>query len=271
MTPGYQALRESAAWLDLSARGRIIVTGEDRARLLHALTTNHVQQMQPGDAAYAFFLNAQGRILADVNIVCREDHFLLDLEPEVHEAIYQHIDHYIIADDVQIEDVTAGTVCYGIEGPQAEQYRTPGAVPLSLTGQPGFRLFTDTPLKQTLPEATLDDARLVRLENGKPRYGEDITGTSLPQETQLKSALHFSKGCYLGQEIVERIRSRGHVNKLLAPFTAKQEMPRGTKIVVEGNEVGEVTSSAYSPAQQRTVGLAYVRATAVKPGETLHL
>ena len=80
-------LRESAAWLDLSARGKIRVTGEDRARLLHAMTTQDVQSLTPGQGCYAFFLNAQGRILGDVNIFCREDFFLLDTEPETRQKL----------------------------------------------------------------------------------------------------------------------------------------------------------------------------------------
>ncbi|HCC56515.1 MAG TPA: hypothetical protein DEQ47_04510 [Solibacterales bacterium] len=244
-TPGYQALRESAAWIDLSARGRIRVTGEDRARLLHALTTNHIQQMQPGDVVYAFFLTAQGRILADVNVVCRAEDFLLDVEPEVRELVYQHLDHYIIADDVQLEDITASTTCVGIEGPEALQYAPASAVKLSVTGAPGFRLYEASDLIEKLPQATLDDVRIVRLEHGKPRYGEEITATTLPQETNLHQALHFQKGCYLGQEIIERIRSRGHVNKVLMPF--------------QGDTEGEVVSSVFSPALQKNVGLAWLK------------
>ena len=99
---GYDALRNGAAWLDVSARGKIKLTGEDRARLLHAMTTNHIQQLTPGTGCYAFFLTVQGRILADVNILCRPDHFLLDVEPETREKVYQHLDHYIIADDVTL-------------------------------------------------------------------------------------------------------------------------------------------------------------------------
>jgi folate-binding protein YgfZ len=272
MTKGYQALRESAAWIDLSSRGRIRMTGEDRARLLHALTTNHVQQMKPGDVCYAFFLNAQGRILADVNIICREEDFLLDVEPEVRELVYQHLDHYIIADDVQLEDITESTACLGIEGPGSDQYRSTDSVQLTVTGAPAFRLYRDDEgLRQRLVQATPEDAELLRIENGKPRYGQDIFSTSLPQETQIAGALHFQKGCYLGQEIVERIRSRGHVNKLLVPFTAKQPLHSGDKIVIDGKEVGDVTSAVLSPTTGETVGLAYVRTTTVKAGETLSL
>src|SRR3954449_1472009 len=95
-TAGYEALMNGAALLDLSDRGRIRVTGEDRARLLHAMTTNHVQQMKPGDGIYAFFLNAQGRILADAFVLCFDDHFLLDTAPETRQSVYEHLDRYII-------------------------------------------------------------------------------------------------------------------------------------------------------------------------------
>src|SRR6202000_746029 len=93
-TGGQEAVLASGGLVDLSSRGRIRVTGEDRARLLHAMTTNHVQQMKAGDGLYAFFLNAQGRILADAYVLCFEDHFLLDTAPETRQAVYSHLDQY---------------------------------------------------------------------------------------------------------------------------------------------------------------------------------
>ena len=116
---GYEALRNHAAWIDLSARGKIKLTGEDRARLLHAMTTNHIQQLTPGSGCYAFFLNDKGRVLADANVLCRPDYFLLDVEPETREPLYQHLDRFIIADDVTLEDVTGATATIAMEGPQA--------------------------------------------------------------------------------------------------------------------------------------------------------
>src|SRR5580704_1402677 len=102
MLSGYDALRTAAAWLDLTARGRIYVTGEDRARLLHAITTNHVLQLTPGTGCYTFFLNAQGHILADANLLCLADRILLDTEPETRARVFSHVDKYIIADDVAL-------------------------------------------------------------------------------------------------------------------------------------------------------------------------
>src|ERR1700676_1659168 len=119
MSAGYWALRERAAWLDLSSRGKIRATGDDRVRLLHAMTTNHIEQLKPGEGCYAFFLNAQGRILGDVNLFYFDDHILLDTEPEMLQPLFPHIDRYIIADDVTIENETGRMCTIGNEGPEA--------------------------------------------------------------------------------------------------------------------------------------------------------
>jgi folate-binding protein YgfZ len=298
MPAGYDALRASAAWLDLSARGRIYATGADSARLLHAMTTNHVQQLKPGMGCYAFFLNAQGHILADVDLLRLEDRFLLDTEPETRERVYRHLDKYIIADDVALEDASDALACLSVEGPHAAAVLAAIGAPVpdadyahaawngsiveraSSTGQPGFRIFLPAQSKTewigwleaagAVP-ATQDEARTVRLEQGKPRYGEDIFDTTLPQETRQTDAVHFAKGCYLGQEIVERIRSRGHVNRMLVKLEIESaaRLPAGAKIEAEGKECGEVTSSAFSPALGKTVALAYVRAQHAAAGTVL--
>jgi len=293
-TAGYDSLTNGAALLDLSSRGRIRVTGEDRARLLHAMTTNHVQQMKPGDGIYAFFLNAQGRILADAYVLCFADHFLLDTAPETRQALYEHLDHYIIADDVTLEDVTEETFSFGLEGPkaadtaarcgmQAPHHRFSHVLSgefvvaaISSTGPHGVRIYGPTRHKEEAI-ATIEgagaiaaseaDAETVRIENFVPRYGCDITEHTLPQETQQMHALHFQKGCYLGQEIVERIRSRGHVNRLLMGFRIESSTtppPPGTKLMLEGQPAGEVTSSA--AANSAVFGLAYVRTQWAKSG-----
>jgi folate-binding protein YgfZ len=281
---GYEALRNRAAWLDLSARGKIKLTGEDRARLLHAMSTNHIQQLTPGSGCYAFFLNDKGRVLADANVLCRPNHFLLDVEPETREALYQHLDRFIIADDVTLEDATDVTATIAVEGPDAARVleRAGAPVPeaefssvdwhkalvarLNSTGSAGFFIFAPAADKPALIArlegagavfADAEAARVVRLERGKPRYGEDISERFLAQEANQPQALHFSKGCYLGQEIVERVRSRGQIHRVLKPLTLETKEPPlpGTKL-----ETGaEVTSAAYSPAMDKVVALAYVR------------
>jgi folate-binding protein YgfZ len=298
MGPGYNALREKAAYLDVSARGKIFAAGEDRVRLLHAMTTNHVQQLQPGQGCYAFFLNAQGRILADVNLFVLPDRILLDVEPEVRERVYQHLDKFIIADDVMLEDASDSLTAINVEGPVAAEVMFELSAPIpedpwshldwngrivariNVTGEPGFRIFA--PKEQEgaligelalagLPPALAEEARVVRLEHAKPRYGEDIFENTLPQETQQMHALHFSKGCYIGQEIVERIRSRGHVNRMLVGLRiGSSEAPAaGAKLSAEGAEVGEITSAAFSPGLGKAAALGYVRSQYAVPGVDL--
>ncbi len=294
MTPGHEALLHGAALIDLSSRGRIRVTGEDRARLLHALTTNHVEQMKPGDGIYVFFLSAQGRIQADAYVLCFEDHFLLDTEPETRQPLIDHLDHYIIADDVALEDVTAETFSLGVEGPQASEVagRCGLAAPhhrfshvrwgdlfaaaISATGAHAVRIYGAVQRKDETAAilegegaiaASAQDAEIVRVENFVPRYGCEITEHTLPQETQQTHAMHFQKGCYLGQEIVERIRSRGHVNRMLMGFRIEPPItppPPGTKLMLEGKPAGEVTSSTLS--NNAVFGMAYVRVPGARSG-----
>jgi aminomethyltransferase len=270
MTPGYQALREGAAWLDLSARGRIVARGRDRARFLHNLTTNNVKAMIPGASLYAFVLTPQGRIVGDLYLLNRPDDILIDTEPELPGKLRAHILKYKVADQVELDDVTESTVCIGVEGPNAP---SPPAdrdtVPFTETGQPGYRIYCSREEKNAViaalesagvKPATAEDARLARIENGKPRYGEDILETSLPQETGQMHAVSFNKGCYLGQEIVERIRARGHVNRHFRKLEldGRDLVAPGTKLTVDGKEA-EITSSIWSPAQARLIALAYVR------------
>jgi tRNA-modifying protein YgfZ len=297
MSNGYRALRENAAWFDLSTRGKLRVTGEDRARLLHAMSTNHIQQLTPGQGCYAFFLNAQGRIQADAHVLCFEDHILLDTEPETAQKLYEHIDRFIIADDVTLENATAEMATIAIEGPESGAVlRALGAplpetdfnttawkgtvvAKLSATGAEGYWLIAPRAECEALlalldiPHAETAAVHTVRLEHGKPRYGEDIFDTTIPQESRQLHAIHPSKGCYLGQEIVERVRSRGHVNKLLCHvrIESAQECAAGAKIMADEKEAGQITSAAFSPAARAVFALAYMRAEFVRPGVTFSL
>lgn len=297
---GYHALHQGAAWLDLTGRVHLRVGGQDRVRWLHAMCSNHIQQLRPGEGCYAFFLNAQGRILADANVLCLQECFLLDLEPETRGRMLDHLERHIIADDVTLEDRTEVTAVLGVEGPQAEAIMAalgapiPGApgshlawrecrvARLTATGAAGFRIFapreSHRELLQALEQAgavsaTADEVRIVRLEQGRPRYGEDVTDKHLPQETQLLHAIHFQKGCYLGQEIVERIRSQGNVHRRLVPLriAAQQAPDPGAPIVAGEQRVGEVSSAAWSPKFGEVVALGYVRPAEIPAGVELHV
>lgn len=288
----YTALRTRAAYIDLAGRGNIRVTGEDRARLLHAMCTNHVQQLIPGTGCYAFFLTAQGRILADANIFCMPDYLLLDTEPEARETLRQHLDNYIIADDAVLEDFTGTMAAVALEGPAAEEVmkglggpaaHMPYAIAqwehglvahVSYTGGPGYIVFTPAEQRADLiarfgaaglPEARLAEAEAVRLEHGRPRHGVDFSDANIPQETQVAHAVHASKGCYLGQEIVERVRSRGHVNRQLATLEFDTDRPplKGAKVRAGEAEAGEIRSAVYSPALGVSLAIALVRVEAL--------
>ena len=295
---GYEALREGVGWLNLSQRGRIRATGEDRVRLLHAMTTNDIRQLEPGQGCYAFFLNVQGRILADAVVLAMPDALVIDTEPETRSSLYGHLDKYIIADDVALEDVTETTIEIGIEGPAAfevlEKLGAPApAAPywhaqwseatvarFSTTGRAGFSVIAPAAARDALIRdleaagaisADTEAARTARLEQGCPRYGEDITERHIPHETQLLSGVNFNKGCYIGQEIVERVRSRGGVHRFLVGLEIDADRPPSTdaRITAGGKEVGEITSAAYSPALGRTAALAYVRTGEIPPGAEL--
>lgn len=298
MSEGYEALHHGAAWIDAGTRGRIAVRGRDRARLLHNLSTNDIKKLEPGAGCYAFLLNAQGRMQADVTVFCFAGHFLLETEPETRETVMRWIRRYIIADQVELEDVTEQTAELALEGPGAAAVLAGLNAPVSdapyahlpwgdvtvarasLTGQPGFRLFLPAAERDATVQrleaagarqASDGDARAVRIENGIPRWGDDLHENTLVQESGQMHAVSFTKGCYLGQEIVERVRARGHVNRKLARLQvdAAEALPAGTKLSAGGAEAGEITSSVWSPRFGKVAALAYVRVPHGEPGTVL--
>jgi aminomethyltransferase len=251
MTPD-QALRESAAWVHLPDRGVIAATGEDRARLLHAMCTNDVQSLKPGQAVYAFFLNAQGRILSDAWILCQPDALWIDVEPECREKVFTHLDKFIIADDVTLEDISSRAPVIELFGPRAADFAPPDAFALTPTRH---RVYAEP---AGVPQTSFPEWNTARLEQGIPRYGLDILEKHLAHETRQMHAVSFTKGCYLGQEIVERVRSRGAVHKHLTPIRIPTDaaLEPGTEIVSGEARAGELFSSAWSPALATTVALA---------------
>ena len=231
MSDGYQALREGAAWLDLSTRGRIVARGRDRARFLHNVTTNDVKKMMPGDSCYAFLLTPQGRIVGDLQILCRADDFLLDTEPELREKVRLHILKYKVADQIELEDVTDSTAAIGVEGPAAPpplEGWTTAPVHDHRTARLSCVLFTcGEGSRDRASDSRRRKARHKRRRSHRaPRKRQAALRrrhpqTSLPAGDAADSRRQLQKGCYLGQEIVERIRARGHVNRLLK----KLELP----------------------------------------------
>jgi aminomethyltransferase len=290
------ALLDHVALAPLDDLGWISATGADRVRWLNGMTTNAIVQLQPGEGNYNFLLSAQGRIQGDAYIFALPDSLLLETDRSRLAMMMQLLDRFIIMDDVELNDVTAtrsGLLC---AGPQAAEIlrsagiETEGLAELSLREVPwrGFNLsliHAHSPLVSrfelwaepaTIQELTSglgtatpvgpEALELLRLLEGTPRYGIDIRDRELPQETGQTRALHFAKGCYLGQEIVERIRSRGNVHRTFHGFALQGELPApGTAIEVDGKAVGELTSVARIPLSSGTLQLAlgYIRREAL--------
>lgn len=298
---GYQALHNSAAWFDISPRGRLQVRGEDRQRFIHAMCTNDVESLLPGQGTRGFFLDTQGHIQAHCRIFMAEDHLLLDCEPERQIVLANHLERFIIMDDVTLEDASAKLGGIAVEGPGAEATaqalggRLPPAQALShirdgemtvarssLTGQPGLWYLLDPSRKAKLideladagaVEASPEDVSTVRVENQIPLQGEDYPETAIPQQTQQMDVVSFTKGCYLGQEIVERVRARGKLQKLLVglELEASTPPPAGSTVFLDGREVGRLTSPVFSPTMGKAIGFAILRREAASPGTSVRV
>jgi folate-binding protein YgfZ len=294
----FQALLSGCGIYDLSSRARIAVTGGDRVRWLNGMVSNNIRDLAPGHGVYAFMLNAQGRIQADLYVYQRGDSLLVDTELAQREKVLQLFDHYIIADDVEIANISDQFSAIGLAGPASRRVLEragiafPDLVPLEFcspkcdcacgclqctvvrsddaTGTSYEIWLTPDQQKPTWEALVAAGAipvgssalELRRISIGIPRYGVDIRERDLPQETGQTRALSFTKGCYLGQEIVERIRSRGAVHRQFTAFMVEGALPEvGRKIVAEEKEVGEITSSAILPLPggDRAVALGYLR------------
>ncbi len=290
---------DAAAEPDVPGGGWIAVTGGDRVRWLNGMVTNSVQALTPGDGAYSFFLNAQGRIQGDCTVWAEPDRLLLQTSTGQVTPLTGMLDRFIIMDDVEIADLSGASHGMVIAGPKAldtlhvagfAQTRATRLLKRqTVTWQghqvallhpysplvPRFELWFDsaTSLGQAhraLLEAgatacDLIDLELLRVAEGTPRFGMEIRERELPQETGQTRALHFSKGCYLGQEIVERIRSRGNVHRTFTSFTLHGGIARpGTALFAEGKEVGELTSIASAPIDGNVLALGFIRREALE-------
>jgi folate-binding protein YgfZ len=303
----YWALKESASLLDLSHRGRLLVRGRDAPRFLHGMVTNEVKAMEVGRGNYAFFLDVHGRILADARILrLGPQAYLVDCEPRCIEAIRQTLRKHIIADQVVVEDAGAPEACLAVEGPCALEvlrdaigFDPPHMLPLehlelpddplrivraSISGQIGYWILASAErLARVWDQGRRAGAALgarpvgfaateiCRIEAGLPRHGADMDEKTLPQETGQMHAISFTKGCYLGQEIVERIRSRGQVHRRLVGllFEGKQDARAGMEIRAGDQGIGNVTSAAYSFGLRRTIALGMVRREFAEPGTSV--
>jgi folate-binding protein YgfZ len=295
----YRVLRSGCGVFDLTWRSKIAIGGKDRTRWLNGMISNNVRDLPPGRGVYGFVLNAQGHILGDLYVWNRGESLMADIEAFQEQSLLALLKRYIIMDKVEFEKQQDRLAVLGLAGPAAEQalrqmgIDIPALEPLQLAdpawrGQPitvargdnplvpHFELWAQPGIVGQLREAAASSgARPVgaealetrRIVSGTPRYGRDIRERDLPQETGQARALSYTKGCYIGQEIVERIRARGRVHRMFTGFRLDAEgASSGSKVVASGQEAGEITSVALVPSQagEVRIALGYIRREAAE-------
>ena len=316
----HHAVRNSVGIVDISYRSRHQLTGDDRATFLHRIISNDIEGLSGGQGTYAMLLTHRGKIIADLNIYVFEDTITIDAAPETAENIFTELDKYIIADDVEISDLTAETGAIAVHGPKSselvqsvldvsdvdalperhncvcetdDRFKHPIAcVRTDTTGEVGYMLYTAAEALASLWEALMTEGsqfevqpigwhalESLRIEAGVPRYGAELTDAAIPLEAELEHAIDFEKGCYIGQEIVARMKYRGHPNRLLRGIAiddnptsqADCKLRPGARVFNGEKEVGWVTSATFAPTLAKEVALGYVRIAVTEPGSRVQV
>jgi folate-binding protein YgfZ len=288
----YEAVRYGGAGLiDLSTlRGRIRVSGSEATMFLNGLITNDVKNLAQNRWMPAVFPTVQGRLIGAVRVIRGSGpEFLIDTETTSHDAVLKTVSRFTLAGDFKVSDVTKETALLTVQGERAAEvvekvFATPVSglpsngvvetdvtiIRASHTGENGFDLFIDSSRKAELQQALEaagaqpigeDTFEILRVEAGIARFGQDMDETNVVPETNLDDAVSFTKGCYVGQEIIVRIKHRGHPAKKLTQlrFETDQQIEPGAVIrSTENQEIGRVTSAVVSP-KRGSIGLGYVR------------
>ncbi|MFP3940849.1 MAG: YgfZ/GcvT domain-containing protein [Thermoanaerobaculia bacterium] len=303
-----EALHSACGLVDRSWVDRLEISGADRQRFLGGMVTCQVRDLGEGGGAYGFVTTRKGGVLADFALLELGDRFVLELQPGRGRAVAEHLTRYVLADRVEVRplpdllpltlvgpaarDLVRELVEDGL--PEAAEARWGhGAVTVAgrpvrlaarpLLGEEGWTLWTDAADARPVAQAVLarapavpvgfDALDTVRIEAGVPWWGRDYDESNLPQETGLEEALNFTKGCYLGQEVVARIHYRGGVNRgvRFLQFDGDEPPPEGTELFLEGRRVGRVGSVAVSAVLEGPVGLALLHKRAAEPGTRLEV
>ncbi len=295
----YGAARESVALFDTSWHAVLALTGRDRVKYLHAISSNNIQALETGQGTLALLLNPQGRIQAELEVYALPEKLLVLSHALLRERTVALLKKYVIGSQVKIEDMTDQMGSLAIEGPRAGVIVEQACgvklaelpemsirdvaiegIPCQLVrrshfGEIGAEFIARRDCLGSLWEKLLAGVRAhggepigigalnaLRLEAGVPWFPADFNDGMIPHEAALEHThISFNKGCYTGQEIVERVRTRGHVNRKRAglKFSTVAPPPAGTKLRAGGVEIGFVTSAAFSPNAKPAIGMGYVR------------
>jgi tRNA-modifying protein YgfZ len=279
--------------IDLSSRAKLRITGGDRVRFLNGQLTNDLRDAKPGQTIYACVLTVKGKLCGDLSITASENAFLLDFHPALRETLPARLEKYAIADDVEFSDQTDEFCLFHTLNPEppetipppqatAPQVLPEGNVSRSNRfGHEGYDLLVPVSLKSVVPqllkEKVLEAAEVetFRIERGIPEWGHELSEDVIPNEAGLDlRAVSYTKGCYVGQEVISRLKSLGHVNRKLCgvQLVDGSVLTSGDKLLNDsGQQTGVVTSAAQSAQLGAWIGLAYVKRNFDQPGARYRL
>ena len=259
-----QQIEEQGGIVDLSSRAKFRLTGTDRIRYLNGQVTNDARQASPDRTLYACVTDAKGKIQADVFIHASPegDALFVDAEPGLRDALGPRLERYIIADDVELTDVTEEHRMWHVFGPAASAVQ-PGALRSERLGMEGVDLWSPTPPQVACPVLTETEFESLRVIRGIPRYPQELNGDTFPPEAGIESrAISYTKGCYIGQEVLSRIRTTGKMPRQLVQWRSKALIEAGEHLFAgdsEGKLIGSITSVAWHPSNQCHTGMGFVR------------
>jgi folate-binding protein YgfZ len=261
-------------FFDISGRTKLRVTGGDRLRFLNGQITNDLRKATESAAIEGCVLNAKGKINAHVFVSAGPDCFWIDAAPELREALPARLDRYVIADDVRIENVTDRLSIFHVLSrtvPNLNDCRS--IVSARRFAEPGWDIWTDSALRDPVSKQLssmlrffdASEAEIFRIEQGIPRWGHELTEEIIPIEANLEGrAIDYEKGCYIGQEVISRIKMSGQTNKRLCGLVSSCEEPllasmKLTATLEKGKEAGWITSATRSERIGREIALGYVK------------
>ena len=269
MTPRSES--GQAIFVDLSERAKFRITGTDRLRFLNGQITNDLRNASETSAIEACILNAKGKTDAHIFVSASGESFLVDAAADLREKLKLRLERYVIADDVQIDDVTDQFSIFHILSRQAPAIESGRIVSVCRFAEPGWDIWVDAAqhralLQELSSRGTLcdsDAAEVMRIEQGIPRWSRELTEEIIPIEANLEQrTIDYQKGCYIGQEVISRMKMSGQTNKRLCGLISTDDFPLqpGMKLVSPsspGKDVGWVTSAARSETQE--IALGYVK------------
>lgn len=265
MTPElFQQVEAKGAVIDLSARAKFRLTGADRVRYLNGQVTNDVRAARQDHSLYACVTDLKGRIVGDVQIHAGDECLVLDAEPDLRDTLGSRLVRYIIADDAELIDITEDWCLWHVFGSTAEHH-VEGAtlVRSNRLGIPGIDLWLPTSSPRptfTHPILSAEDFETYRILRGIPRYPNELNGDAFPPEAGLEStAMSYTKGCYVGQEVLSRIRTTGKMPRTMIRWTSDNPVVPGEEVIAAGKVAGVVTSSTVHPISKLAAGLAFVK------------